>query len=178
MNLLEICLMILGLGIIIVSFFLVDNRDNSNKKLEESFNQEKTEEIIEEIIEEKESQFRLSINEFIKEIMESNHKELNQLTNEKILAIQEFSDQVMGGIKDSHEEVLFLYKMLNEKEDSLEGTTQANDNSLDEEEKNHKYKNIISLYKQGKSITEISKQLSLGQGEVGLIIDINKRLVK
>lgn len=213
MNLLEICLMILGFGIIIVSFFIVDKGNNSKTDLENKFNQEK----IEEVLEEKESQFRDSINKAIKEIMDNNNKELSQLTNEKMLAIQEFSEQVMGGIEDSHEEVLFLYKMLNEKEDSLEDIAQPIStpqedhtinqqedillvsieeeekeikkqfynkkpltyyNSLDDEKKSDKYKNIIKLYNQGKSITEISKQLSLGQGEVRLIIDMNKRLVK
>ncbi len=57
-------------------------------------------------------------------------------------------------------------------------TEDSNESEFDIEDKKEKYKKIIGLYNQGNSITEISKTLSLGQGEVKLYIDINKKLVR
>lgn len=57
-------------------------------------------------------------------------------------------------------------------------TDDSNESEFNSEDKKEKYKKIIGLYNQGISIAEISKTLSLGQGEVKLYIDINKKLVR
>lgn len=54
----------------------------------------------------------------------------------------------------------------------------SNESEFDLEDKKEKYKKIIGLYNEGNSIAQISKTLSLGQGEVKLYIDINKKLVR
>ncbi|HHX12254.1 MAG TPA: hypothetical protein GX731_05490, partial [Clostridiales bacterium] len=48
--------------------------------------------------------------------------DLSKLSNEKIIAVSEFSDQILEKINRNHEEVVFLYKMLNDKEKELKET--------------------------------------------------------
>lgn len=60
----------------------------------------------------------------------------------------------------------------------INNTGNTSESGFDSEDKKEKYKEIIGLYNQGNSIAEISKILSLGQGEVKLYIDINKKLVR
>lgn len=45
--------------------------------------------------------------------------ELSKLSNEKIIAVHDFSNQVLNKINMNHEEVIFLYNMLNEKEQEI-----------------------------------------------------------
>lgn len=45
--------------------------------------------------------------------------QLSQISNEKIMAVSEFSDQILEKLKENHSEVVFLYNMLGEKEDEI-----------------------------------------------------------
>ena len=47
---------------------------------------------------------------------------LSRLSNEKIMAVSEYSDQILEKINRNHEEVVFLYNMLNNKENELKET--------------------------------------------------------
>ena len=40
-------------------------------------------------------------------------------TNEKIMAISEYSDTVLSSMNKSHDEIVFLYDMLNEKQERV-----------------------------------------------------------
>ena len=48
---------------------------------------------------------------------------LEKETNEKIMAISEYSDTVLEGMNKSHNEIMFLYSMLNDKHTELTGMT-------------------------------------------------------
>lgn len=45
--------------------------------------------------------------------------QLSQISNEKIMAVSDFSDQLLEKLKQNHSEVVFLYNMLGEKEEEL-----------------------------------------------------------
>lgn len=63
------------------------------------------------------------INRMIKEeidaAMVKTEDRLDKISNEKIMAVSEYSDQVLEKIDQNHGEAVFLYNMLNEKEDSI-----------------------------------------------------------
>ena len=48
--------------------------------------------------------------------MDATEDQMNRLCNEKIMAIDEFSKQLLEKIENNHKEVVFMYNMLNEKE--------------------------------------------------------------
>ena len=222
---LQIVLIMIGLAIIIISCFIIDKSQNKNgtapiadvsiDKLLTSEHKKQIEQKIEDMI-----------SQTSDELIVRADDTLSKISNEKIIAVHEFSDQILEKINRNHEEVIFLYNMLTDKEKELKNVvrevettkkisdslfqntvsqpvlppsvhnqippsdtiTQADqikkqsktsgkkkDNSLEQikeyqEENNNDI--ILSLFSQGKSVVEISKELNLGQGEVKLVIDL------
>ena len=113
----EIVLIIIGAVILIASFFLTDkSKTNEYAALinerelsltEVAAIKDKVEAIIAEVTEES---------------LTKTEDQMNQLSNEKIIAVNDFSGQVLEKISQNHEEVVFLYNMLNEKESEIKET--------------------------------------------------------
>jgi DNA-binding NarL/FixJ family response regulator len=47
-------------------------------------------------------------------------RNLERETNEKMMAIDEYSNTVMNSINETHSKVMFMYSMLNDKEESIQ----------------------------------------------------------
>ncbi len=60
-----------------------------------------------------------TVDESVSYATEKTERALERLTNEKIMAVNEYSDTVLGDIHKNHEEAMFLYDMLNDKHTSL-----------------------------------------------------------
>ena len=54
--------------------------------------------------------------------LEKTERAMERMSNEKIMAINEYSDQVLTAINKNHQEVMFLYDMLNDKHTNLVNT--------------------------------------------------------
>ena len=52
-------------------------------------------------------------------LLDTTTEELNHLCNDKIIAIDEFSKPLLEKIENNHQEVVFMYNMLNEKEKEI-----------------------------------------------------------
>jgi hypothetical protein len=226
MNPLEIALIIIGIITIILSCILVDKGQKAVSipgkafSVENSLTSEDKQQLKDKMIE--------LLSEVSDEVVVHTDDTLSNISNEKIMAVNEFSDQILEKINRNHEEVVFLYNMLNDKEKELKEAVREIDsskkkvqdiieikaNSRIETAKTGKQQSpeksvshptlnvktlspsgmtvetpeipalnmlnsnnnsqILALYSQGKSIMEISKLLSLGQGEVKLVIDLFK----
>lgn len=114
MTILVVVLIIIGIALIILSLFLVEEKNSEDyvKLLmdrELSFAET--------------GKIRDKVNEIITEVREDHivktDDELSQLSNEKIIAVNDFSEQVLEKISRNHEEVIFLYNMLNEKQEEI-----------------------------------------------------------
>ena len=239
----EIVLILMGIGILVASMFLVDKPKNTKEEFNNDGNgPSRLTQVDMEAIRKK---VDLVLSDVTEEVLQSTDEKLSHLSNEKIIAVTDYSNQILEKINQNHEEVIFLYNMLTDKESELKdlirqlqsikkdlketayqianetkvyttgngekdttNTNAVNKNALDSKfgansietenfrdrktkkgkkqqlelnqvvEKNSENNNdkILELYKQGKSIVEISKSLDLGQGEVKLVIDLfNKR---
>lgn len=62
-----------------------------------------------------------AIEEQIEASMDKTDRALEKETNEKIMAISEYSDTVMENMNKTHNEIMFLYNMLNDKHTELVG---------------------------------------------------------
>ncbi len=62
--------------------------------------------------------------------MEKAERSMERISNEKIMAVSEYSDTVLEEIHKNHQEVVFLYDMLNEKQESFKSTVAESDKSL------------------------------------------------
>jgi hypothetical protein len=201
----EIILILIGAGIIIFSGFLVEKSDGKNNLLPNDKNQNPAE-LTTDNIKEIKNKIDTIITQATDDTIINTEDQLNKITNEKIIAVNDYSKIVLDKVSQNHEEVVFLYNMLNEKESEIkellnqmesskttiyenkvEALPKVNLTSNETEEVMNRNKDlevntgdtvensnheILELYKNGKSILEISKLLEIGQGEVKLVIDL------
>ena len=109
MSALEICLIIVGIVCIIVSFVFVSSGEsdmpgNASQAELSAIQLEKLNEQVDEIIKE-----QMSVLEEKTEIT------VEKISNRKIMELSEYSDTVLAQINRNHEESMFLYDMINEK---------------------------------------------------------------
>jgi hypothetical protein len=128
MSPLEIVLIIIGIIIIIVSCIIVDKSSKAAvQAVKQPFPIESA------LTEEDKKKLTDKINELLAEISEEavirTDDTLSKLSNEKIIAVNEFSEQILEKINRNHEEVVFLYNMLNDKEKELKAAVKEIDSS-------------------------------------------------
>lgn len=120
---LEIALFVLGLALVIISFFIVDSHD----KHYSSAGDQKAQIDPAQLASIKEGILSDITRESAGVVQDAEDK-LESLSNDKIMAVGEYSDQVLQKIDTNHNEVVFLYQMLKEKEDDLKAMMQRIDN--------------------------------------------------
>ncbi len=229
----EILLFVLGVAFMIISFFV-----GNETKEEETEGREYV--FPEEELQKAEKKISDTITTTSDNVIIDTENKLSAISNETIMFVDDFSKQTLERIQHNHEEVVFMYNMLQNKEEELKKTlgdidkeksnlekqktelenmmtpklpeesgiemarkktagekTAAaqkkaakpvvkeapvsvelppiNDSEFDDSDEANKNKKILELYRQKKSVLEISKQLGLGQGEVKLVIDLYGR---
>lgn len=192
-------LIAIGLILVAVSFFI-------SEKTEERFlgkkavQPQQTKEIWSEKDEKNVSErIEAILSEKANEALLRTEDQLSRISNEKIMAVSEFSDQLLEKLDQNHSEVIFLYNMLGEKEDEIkklvstavkprqpfqpepeeekeqkivEKTEEVPKDPDLEVQKDNQKEQILKLYEAGGSVLEISRELGIGQGEVKLVLDL------
>lgn len=120
MGIVEILLILIGILAFVGSFVIPE-------KMSKAVNVEIPEEKINQLIEEqvKNAAFKIEekVDETISAAAEKTERYMERMSNEKVMAIQEYSDTVLGQINKNHEESVFLYDMLNNKYAQVKNTT-------------------------------------------------------
>lgn len=121
MTALEICLIIIGIAAIAVSYFI-----------SEKISEEKLKEAAKELVLGEESraslqnQTRAAVENILENmtdtIADRTERELEKLSNEKIMSVHDYSNTVLEEINKSHNEIMFLYSMLDDKDKELKNT--------------------------------------------------------
>ena len=118
---LEIVLIVLGLVIFTVSFFLPAGKKNQSEEAT-GLTEEAVREMVGKEVDEAKTQIRDIVDETVTYAMEKTERSMDRLTNEKMMAVNEYSDTVLEQINKNHQEVVFLYDMLNDKHENLKST--------------------------------------------------------
>lgn len=122
MGVMGIVLIVVGSIILVLSFVLPASRNedivNQTPKIDENL----INELVEKEIQNAKSHINDIVDETITYSMEKTERAMERLTNEKIMSVNEYSEQVLGTINKNHQEVMFLYDMLNDKHDNLVNT--------------------------------------------------------
>ncbi len=130
MNWIEIVLLILGAGAFVVSFLI------SGKSQEDKEARQIDEDIIKDIIDKELSDAKERVSEVIDETLEyaveKTERASERISNEKIMAISEYSETVLSDVNKAHQEVMFLYDMLNDKHNNLKETIKHVDKTAKE----------------------------------------------
>lgn len=236
---LEIIILIVGIILVLGSLFM-GKKKGTKKSGGESADAEEAIVKIKEAAAFQETELKRRVREIIEEqraeILSETEERLSRISNDKIIAVDEFSNQVLEKIENNNQEVIFLYDMFQKKEEEmksamnkLERARRENKELLERLEEADKAKEepdrrpespaeavlrtqadglakgqaghkeeappalpgappalpegggteerkrreqVLALYQRNKNMREISKQLSMGQGEVQLIIDL------
>lgn len=120
---------------------------------------------------------------------------LEKAMDEADVMIQEmnrFSEHIINEIENKHRELLFLYQLIDEKHQQVREMygqketfkkdsrkngdlmPQIDEKNMSPIEKNPRYQEIRKMYEQGISISQIAKQMNIGQGEVQVILELGK----
>ena len=102
------------------------------------------------------------VGESIEYAVEKTERSLERLTNEKIMAVNEYSDTVLAEIRKNHEEVMFLYDMLNDKHTGLKNMmAEINKTVQAAEEVKRETETAVDSFQKLK--TETEQEIRVGQ---------------
>lgn len=132
MEVMEVLLLVVGAVIFILSFVLPVKKEDSEEVL--GLAKEEIKELVASEMSQIKSQVDDTVDEAIIYAMEKTERSLERLSNEKIMAVSEYSDTVLSEINKNHEEVMFLYDMLNDKHTNLKNTASEVDKTAKEAE--------------------------------------------
>ncbi|MCR4989359.1 MAG: hypothetical protein K6A38_00645 [Lachnospiraceae bacterium] len=112
---------LLGLGIIVfVLSFIIPVKSEDEKATE--FSQEMIKDLVGREVESAKGQITDIVDETVNYAMEKTERSMDRITNEKMMAVNEYSETVLEEINKNHQEVVFLYDMLNDKHENLKNT--------------------------------------------------------
>lgn len=117
----EIILLVAGAVVFVLSFLLPAKKEENSQETKKLAKEE-----IKALVSQELESVRGHVDDVVEEAvgyaMEKTERSLERLSNEKIMAVNEYSDTVLKEIHKNHEEVMFLYDMLNDKHTNLKNT--------------------------------------------------------
>lgn len=98
------------------------------------------------------------VDEAVGYAVEKTERSLERLTNEKIMAVNEYSDTVLQEIHKNHEEAVFLYDMLNNKQTGLKNMLAEMNKTVQEvEEVKREAEAVVSSFQQMEAESESAR---------------------
>ena len=137
----EIVFVILGVLLLVASCFLTGDKESEIEITSEipeaylEFQKKEMERYIERMLAEKEEEVIVKTDDY-----------LSKVSNEKIIAVNDFASQILEKIDFNHKEVVFLYDMLNQKEDEIKKAMKEFD--IEKNQMQQIMEKAISLIKQ------------------------------
>ena len=121
MTVLQVSLLIVGVILLLASFFVTERL--SKKEVDElsRLSSAQLQKVVDKEISGIEDKVTDIVGEAIDKAADELQRPMEKLSNEKIMAINEYSDTVMDQINKTHSEIVFLYNMMNDKQDEMKG---------------------------------------------------------
>ena len=158
MSSMEIALLVVGVIIFVISFLMPDV---PLKKSDRELEAEKEE--ARRLIEQEVDTMRLRVGEATSETVDiavdKAERSLEKVSNEKIMAVGEYADTVLEEINKNHQEVMFLYDMLKDKQTDLTNTIRQADATAKEiENASHSARDASETLLRGMSVASVSQK--------------------
>ena len=112
-------LLLIGVVFMIGSFFVTEKLSPSELNQIAELSEEELKRIIDRGLKNAETRIEDAIDEQVDQSSEKVDRSLEKVTNDKIMAISEYSDTVIESMNKTHNEIMFLYSMLNDKHTEL-----------------------------------------------------------
>ena len=114
-------LLLIGVVFMIGSFYVTEKLSPSELNQIAELSEEELKRIIDRGLKNAETRIEDAIDEQVDQSSEKVDRSLEKVTNDKIMAISEYSDTVIESMNKTHNEIMFLYSMLNDKHTELTG---------------------------------------------------------
>lgn len=119
---LEVVMILIGLAAVIISLTMSDSRSLKGTVQGTGVNID-----YEKLTKEHLESYREIIDGMSEDVKNEAEDRMDTISNEKIMSISEYSDQVLDKIEKNHAEVVFLYNMLNEKQEEIKALVAETD---------------------------------------------------
>lgn len=147
----ELIFALTGVLLLIASCFLPGRREETEKEASDR---------PVELTQEQKKQLEQQIDQILESRTESvvvkTDDYLSKISNEKIMAVNDFSEQIMQRVDQNNEEIVFLYKRLSEKEDEIKETLKSMEEA--KQEMKEAVEDVIRLSRQLNSGTRKAEQ--------------------
>ncbi len=115
----EIVLIIIGIVFLLGSFLVSDRLSQKDIDQISKLSEDELRMIIQKQLGNADAKVEETIDNKMDDAMELSERAMEKLSNEKIMAISEYSDTVLDSMDKTHNEIMFLYSMLNDKHKEL-----------------------------------------------------------
>ena len=119
MTAVEITLIIVGIVFLLVSFLVQEKLSPKDIESITNLSENELKIIVEKQLKNANDQVEDAITDVVEDKTETTKRALEKETNEKIMAMDEYSNTVLESMNKTHNEILFLYSMLNDKHTEL-----------------------------------------------------------
>ena len=133
MGITEIILLLAGGIVFILSFVIPAGKEEDHEETR-GLAKEEIRNLVSEELESVRGHVDDVVEEAVTYSIEKTERSLERLSNEKIMAVSEYSDTVLSEIHKNHEEVMFLYDMLNDKHVNIKNTVSEVNKTVKEAE--------------------------------------------
>lgn len=123
MTTIEIILLLVGCVFMIGSFFISEKLSSSELNKIAELSEDELKKIIEREVNNAGTQMDEVIGQKIEEAGGQAERAMEKESNEQIMQIHEYSETVMESMKKTHDEIMFLYSMLNDKHTEMTSMT-------------------------------------------------------
>lgn len=117
----EILLLVTGVVFFVASFFIAEHLGPGELNKIGELSNDEIQKVMERELVKVTGEIESKVEEKAEEALASSERSMEKECNEKIMAISEFSDTVMESMNKTHNEIMFLYSMLNDKHTELTG---------------------------------------------------------
>lgn len=160
MNWMEAALLILGIGAFVASFIIPEKKSKDTEKAQE-IDTELIKKLIEKEMEAAKARVTEVVDETLDYAVEKTERAAERISNEKIMAISEYSETVLADMNKTHQEIMFLYDMLNDKHENLKETAKQVDKQAKEaEEKANAAATALAAKEEASALLEKQVQLT------------------
>lgn len=121
MTAIEITLIIIGIIFLLGSFFVQEKFSQKDIEQISKMSEKELTLVVEKQLKNANDKIETSLEEIIDDTMATTKRSMEKVSNEKIMAINEYSDTVLESMNKTHNEIMFLYSMLNDKHTELTG---------------------------------------------------------
>ncbi len=154
MVVIEILMLLVGLGAVVYSFRLAEEKRETEKEPDDAVEGQSA--ALSADWEEKIADLREQVASIYQEVDDK----MSQMSNEKILGMSEYSDQVLDKIEKNHGEVVFLYDMMNAKREEIQQLVKEID-GMKADIHDEAAGEFLKLKEQEKLLEELRKEIEL-----------------